>query len=280
MDVITSKSSLTSLIERLKGEGKEIGFVPTMGALHAGHLSLVKASKQDNDITIASVFVNPTQFNDKEDLRRYPRTPEADRALLEGSGCDYTFMPSVEEMYPEEETRAFRFGYVETVMEGARRPGHFSGVAQIVSKLFDIVSPHRAYFGQKDFQQVAIIRQLVRQLHYTLKIITCPIVREPDGLAMSSRNALLDPAQRESAPRIYRALQKAVELAASLEVEEVKARVVQEINETPCLETDYFEIVDSVELRPVKSWRESGSKVACVAVYAGNVRLIDNIIIG
>jgi pantoate--beta-alanine ligase len=185
----------------------------------------------------------------------------------------------VEEVYPEEDTRIFAFGHVGEVMEGSRRPGHFNGVAQVVSRLFDIVAPCRAYFGQKDFQQVAIIRQLVELLQYDVKIITCPIVREPDGLAMSSRNTLLEPRQRENVPLVYKTLQGAVELSHSLDVEEVRAWVVREINNNPYLKTDYFDIVDSVELRPVKSWQENGVKVGCVAVYAGNVRLIDNVII-
>jgi pantoate--beta-alanine ligase len=280
MDVITKKMSLTSLTERLKSEGKRVGFVPTMGALHAGHISLVKACKQANDITIASIFVNPTQFNDKDDLARYPRSPEQDIALLKESGCDYAFIPSVEEIYPEEETRTFHFGYIENVMEGAKRPGHFNGVAQVVSRLFDIVSPHRAYFGQKDFQQVAIVRRLVQQLHYNIEIVTCPIVREPDGLAMSSRNLLLTPEQRANASHIYQTLQKSTRMIASFDVEELKAWVIQKINENPCLETDYFDIVDNIELRPVRSWQENNVKVGCVAVYAGKIRLIDNITIG
>jgi pantoate--beta-alanine ligase len=279
MDVITRKLSLISLTERLRDEWKTIGFVPTMGALHAGHLSLVKKSKEENDITIASVFVNPTQFNDKDDLENYPRSPERDVALLKECGCDYAFLPGMEEIYPDEDTRTFSFGYAGSVMEGERRPGHFNGVAQVVSRLFDIVSPDRAYFGQKDFQQVVIIRQLVQQSRYNVKIVVCPTVRETDGLAMSSRNALLSTDQRASAPRIYQTLKRAAEMTASTGVQELKAWVTREIDESPYLKTDYFEIVDSVELRPVQSWQEAGEKIGCVAVHAGKVRLIDNIII-
>lgn len=191
MKVIYTKNELFSLIEGYKKEGKCVGFVPTMGALHNGHLSLVKACKNSCDIAVTSVFVNPTQFNDPEDLKRYPRTPEKDAELLKTAGCDLVFMPSVEEIYPEKDTRKFDFGYLETVMEGAKRPGHFNGVGQVVSRLFDIVQPHKAFFGMKDFQQVAIIKNMVNQLKYNIEIIPCPIVREESGLALSSRNALL-----------------------------------------------------------------------------------------
>ena len=199
-----------------------MGLVPTMGALHEGHISLVKACKKGNDIAVVSVFVNPTQFNDKEDLKRYPRTLDKDVALLEKNGCDYVFAPSVEEMYPEEDTRVFNFGYVESVMEGAKRPGHFNGVGQIVSKLFDIVRPHRAYFGMKDFQQIAVIKNMVKQLHYDLEIVSCPIIRETDGLAMSSRNTLLEPEYRKNAPHIHKVLEEATHLTSQMNVEELK----------------------------------------------------------
>ncbi|WP_294140100.1 pantoate--beta-alanine ligase [uncultured Sanguibacteroides sp.] len=278
METIYRKSPLTALIEKLKNEGKKVGFVPTMGALHEGHISLVKTCKRDNDITVVSIFVNPTQFNDKEDLKRYPRTVEKDTALLEKNGCDYVFVPDVEEIYPEEDTRKFDFGYVETVMEGAKRPGHFNGVGQVVSKLFDIVKPHRAYFGMKDFQQIAIIKNMVKQLHYNLEIIPCPIVREVDGLAMSSRNTLLEPLHRQNAPHIHKILQKATELTGKMNVEEVKQWVVNEINKNPYLEVEYFEIVDDTDLRPIKDWNENKTKVGCIAAYAGKIRLIDNIV--
>jgi pantoate--beta-alanine ligase len=279
MEVITERLPLIALAERLKREGREIGFVPTMGALHEGHLSLVRRCRQENGVAVASVFVNPTQFNDEEDLRRYPRTPERDFELLEGCGCDYVFAPGVSEVYPEVDTRVFSFGYAEEVMEGARRPGHFNGVAQVVSKFFDMIGPRRAYFGQKDFQQVAIIRQLVERSGYDVEIVTCPIVREPDGLAMSSRNMLLPPACRKNVPHVFRTLQGAIELAHSLDVERVKEWTVGEIDRNPYLRTDYFEVVDSVGLHPVRSWNEEGVKIGCVAVFAGDVRLIDNVVI-
>lgn len=269
---------MTALIEKLKNEGKKVGFVPTMGALHEGHISLVKTCKRDNDITVVSIFVNPTQFNDKEDLKRYPRTVEKDTVLLEKNGCDYAFVPDVEEIYPEEDTRLFDFGYVETVMEGAKRPGHFNGVGQVVSKLFDIVKPHRAYFGMKDFQQIAVIKNMVKQLHYNLEIIPCPIVREADGLAMSSRNTLLKPLYRQNAPHIHKVLQKATELTGKMNVEELKQWVIDEINKNPYLEVEYFEIVDDTDLRPIKDWNENKNKVGCIAVYADKIRLIDNIV--
>ena len=278
MEITAKKAVLTAWMEREREEGKGIGFVPTMGALHEGHISLVHASKKVNDITVVSIFVNPTQFNDKEDLKRYPRTLERDISLLEKAGCDLVFTPEEGDMYPEPDTRQFHFGYMESVMEGAKRPGHFNGVGQIVSKLFDIIRPHRAYFGIKDFQQVAIIKQLVKQCHYEIEIISCPIVREPDGLAMSSRNALLEPDYRQQAPHIYDILLKASNLTSQFNVEELKAWVWCEINKNPFLKVDYFEIVDDIELSPVKAWEENKTKVGCIAVYAGKIRLIDNIV--
>ncbi|MDE7373783.1 MAG: pantoate--beta-alanine ligase, partial [Odoribacter sp.] len=203
MQVFNTKNELANRIAGLKKEGKVIGFVPTMGALHEGHLSLVKASKKNSDITVVSIFVNPTQFNDPEDLKRYPRTLEQDIRLLETVDCDIVFAPSVEEIYPEPDTRKFDFGYLESVMEGAKRPGHFNGVGQVVSRLFDIVSPDKAFFGMKDFQQVAIIKYMVKQLKYNIEIIPCPIVREESGLAKSSRNTLLDEEHKKTAPHIY-----------------------------------------------------------------------------
>ena len=278
MNIITKKTELSTVIEKLKSEGKTVGLVPTMGALHEGHISLVKACKKGNDIAVVSVFVNPTQFNDKEDLKRYPRTLDKDVTLLEKNGCDYVFAPSVEEMYPEEDTRVFNFGYVESVMEGARRPGHFNGVGQIVSKLFDIVRPHRAYFGMKDFQQIAVIKNMVKQLKYNIEIIPCPIIREENGLAKSSRNTLLDEEYKKNAPHIYATLKKARNLASQMNVSELKKWIADEINNNPYLETEYVEIVDDTTLKVVENWSEEGTKVACVAVYAGKIRLIDNIV--
>ncbi len=210
MKIVNSIQELKSYLAEEKRDNKQIGFVPTMGALHGGHLSLVKRCVEENDVCVVSVFVNPTQFNDKHDLETYPRTLDKDCALLEPAGCDYVFAPSVEEMYPEPDTRTFDFGIVSAVMEGARRPGHFNGVAQIVSKLFYVVEPDNAYFGEKDFQQIAVIRAMVKQLDISVKINACPILRESDGLALSSRNVRLTSEQRQKAPLIARTLKESV----------------------------------------------------------------------
>ena len=273
MKVLNTKNELISLLENYKKEGKKIGFVPTMGALHEGHLSLVKESKKQSDITVVSIFVNPTQFNDPEDLKRYPRTLEKDLELLKTENCDVVFAPSVEEIYPEPDTRKFDFGYLETVMEGAKRPG------QVVSRLFDIIKPHKAFFGMKDFQQIAIIRNMVHQLHYNIEIISCPIIREENGLAKSSRNMLLDEDHKKNAPHIYATLKKAKELVSQKNVSEIKQWISDEINNNPYLETEYVEIVDEMTLQVTKEWEEKGNKVVCVAVYAGKIRLIDNIVL-
>lgn len=278
MQVLKSKIELVSLIDNYKKEGKTIGFVPTMGALHNGHLSLVKECKKNSDIAVVSIFVNPTQFNDPEDLKRYPRTLEKDTELLKTVDCDLIFAPSVEEIYPEPDTRKFDFGYLESVMEGAKRPGHFNGVGQVVSRLFDIVRPDKAFFGMKDFQQVAIIKNMVKQLNYSIQIFPCPIVREESGLALSSRNTLLDADHKKNAPHIYATLKKARNLASELSVSDLKKWITDEINSNSYLETEYVEIVDDTTLKITEDWKEAGTKVACVAVYAGNIRLIDNIV--
>lgn len=278
MRVLNTRNELVNLINNLKKEGKTIGFVPTMGALHEGHLSLVKESKKNSDITVVSVFVNPTQFNDPEDLKRYPRTLEQDVELLKSVNCDIVFAPSVEEIYPEPDTRKFNFGYLESIMEGAKRPGHFNGVGQVVSRLFDLVAPDKAFFGMKDFQQVVIIKYMVKQLKYNIEIIACPIVREENGLAKSSRNTLLDEDHRKNAPHIYNTLKKARSLASEMGVKEIREWIVNEINRNPFLDTEYVEIVDDTTLKVTEDWSEPGTKVACVAVYAGKIRLIDNIV--
>lgn len=278
MQVLNTKNELINLLGQYRKEGKKIGFVPTMGALHSGHLSLVKESKKNSDLTVVSIFVNPTQFNDPEDLKRYPRTLEKDVELLKTVDCDLVFAPSVEEIYPEPDTRKFDFGYLETVMEGAKRPGHFNGVGQVVSRLFDIVKPDKAFFGMKDFQQVAIIKDMVKQLNFPIEIIPCPIIREESGLALSSRNTLLDEEHKKNAPHIYATLKKARNLASQMNVAELKKWITEEINRNLYLETEYVEIVDDTTLNIVQSWEEKGTKVACVAVYAGKIRLIDNIV--
>jgi len=256
---------------------KQVGLVPTMGALHEGHISLVKRCVSENDICVVSVFVNPTQFNDKGDLERYPRTPEADAALLEKNGCNIVFMPSVSEMYPEEDTRVFDLGGVATVMEGAFRPGHFNGVAQIVSKLFYAVKPNRAYFGEKDFQQIAVIKEMNRQIGGDVEIVPCPIIREESGLAKSSRNTLLTEAQRVKAAKISRVLKESVTFVGSKSVKQTIEWVENQFKDDTEFRMDYYSIVDGQTLQDVASWDESNYIVGCIAIYLGKIRLIDNI---
>jgi pantoate--beta-alanine ligase len=278
MKLYTTITSLQEALKEGKSKGLNVGFVPTMGALHEGHLSLVKRAAGMCDIVVVSIFVNPTQFNDKNDLANYPRTLESDMKLLSTVRCEYIFSPSVEEVYPVPDTRKFEFGTLGSVMEGAFRPGHFNGVAQVVSRLFEIVLPDKAFFGRKDFQQMAIIKEMVRQLNVPIEIVPCDIVREKDGLAMSSRNKLLLPAHRNCAPLIFQALKEAKGLVQIKSVAEVKKSVVERINSNQLLSVEYFEIVDDTTLMPVESWSEPGTKVGCIAVYAGKVRLIDNIV--
>ena len=277
MKVIHTIEDLQAGLSVLKAQGKKVGLVPTMGALHAGHASLVKRSVNENDVTVVSVFVNPTQFNDKNDLVKYPRTLEADCKLLEDCGATLVFAPSVEEMYPEPDTRQFGYAPLDTVMEGAFRPGHFNGVCQIVSKLFDAVKPHRAYFGEKDFQQLAIIREMVRQMKFDLEIVGCPIVREEDGLALSSRNARLSSDERENALNISRTLFKSRTFAATHSVSETQKMVEDAISAAPGLRLEYFEIVDGNTLQKIGDWNETSYAVGCITVFCGEVRLIDNI---
>jgi pantoate--beta-alanine ligase len=272
-NIIETKSVLN--VHHSKGES--IGFVPTMGALHNGHVSLVKKAVAENDVVVVSIFVNPTQFNDKSDLKNYPRTPDTDIKMLQESGVHYIFLPSESEIYPEPDTRVFNFGLLDKVMEGAHRPGHFNGVAQVVSKLFDIVEPTRSYFGQKDFQQLAVIRNLVKQLDSKIEIISCPIIREDDGLAMSSRNLLLDKEYRKSAPTIYKTLSTARGKVNELTVNDLLTWVVSTINNDSNLVVEYFSLSDSETLQPVSSWDDSKSIIGCIAVKAGSVRLIDNV---
>lgn len=259
--------------------GKEIGLVPTMGALHAGHASLVKRSVKENNVTVVSVFVNPTQFNDKNDLKNYPRDLEADCNLLESAGADYVFAPAVDEVYPDADNRQFSFPPVDTVMEGAHRPGHFNGVCQVVSRLFYIVQPTRAYFGEKDFQQIAVIKAMVKSLGIGVQIVDCPIVREEDGLALSSRNQLLSPEERKIAVNISKTLKKSLTFAANNSVETTQKFVVETINAIDGLEVQYYQIVDGNSLQPVENWDDSSYIVGCITVFCGKtpIRLIDNI---
>lgn len=277
MEVIHTIKDLQAELSALKAQGKKVGLVPTMGALHTGHASLVKRSADENEVTVVSVFVNPTQFNDKNDLVKYPRTLDADCRLLETCGATFVFAPSVDEMYPQPDTREFSYAPLDTVMEGAFRPGHFNGVCQIVSKLFDAVQPHRAYFGEKDFQQLAVIREMVRQMKYDLEIVGCPIVREADGLALSSRNARLSAAERENALNISQTLFKSRTFAAAHSVSETQKMVEEAIAAVPGLRLEYFEIVDGNTLQKLGSWDETSYAVGCITVFCGDVRLIDNI---
>ena len=277
MFLIETIIELQNKLNALKGNGT-IGFVPTMGALHAGHISLVERAVTENQVVVVSIFVNPTQFNDKTDLEKYPRNLNADLKLLEKTGCQIVFAPLSMEIYPEPDNRKFDFGILETVMEGKHRPGHFNGVAQVVSKLFDIVSPDKAYFGLKDFQQLAIIKNMVKQLKLPVEIIPCPIVREESGLAMSSRNELLSADECKNAAVISETLLKSKELSREKSVNELKNWITENINKNEYLTVEYVDIVDDIQLQPVKSWDEKIVKVACVAVFCGKVRLIDNIV--
>jgi len=277
MKLVYSIVDLKDYLQKERQLNKRIGFVPTMGALHAGHMSLVNVCVKENDITVVSIFVNPTQFNDKRDLETYPRTLDSDCLLLEQAGCDYVFIPSEEEMYPEPDNREFDFGTISQVMEGAHRPGHFNGVAQIVSKLFYAVEPDNAYFGEKDFQQIAVIRAMCKQLAIPVNIHACPILRESDGLALSSRNIRLTSEQRQKAPLIACTLKESTNFVAEKNVQEVVDYVVDTINKEPDMCVEYYEIVDGNTLESLQNWSDSDYIVGCVTVYCGKVRLIDNI---
>ena len=278
MKIIHTIVELRAHLDEYKTLGQQIGLVPTMGALHEGHIRLVERCVQENAACVVSIFVNPTQFNDKNDLISYPRTPEQDTEMLRKAGCKYVFMPTAEEMYPVPDTRKFSFGLLETVMEGSFRPGHFNGVAQIVSKLFDAVKPDRAYFGEKDFQQLAIIRKMTNDLHYPIEIVVCPIVREKDGLAMSSRNRRLSSQEREKAPLIAELLSKSTTFVSVKSISDTISYVTQNLAKDPTFKLEYYEIVDGDTLQPVENWDDSSYIVGCIAVFCGPVRLIDNIV--
>ena len=284
MQTITTIAALNAAIEEAKNANKTIGLVPTMGALHEGHLSLIHKAREQNDLVVVSVFVNPIQFNNKEDLAKYPRTVEADCEKLSSAGADIAFVPSVEEMYPEPVNTVYHFGPIEEVMEGPRRPGHFSGVAVVVRRLFDLTKPNRAYFGEKDYQQIAIIRNLLEQIKYPIEIVPCPIVRAEDGLALSSRNMRLSAEARAVAPHIYATLQQAVEMSEVEDVETVHDFVIDtlssfhEVNgldESLKFEPEYFEIVNDTTLQPISDWKDTKGIVGCIAVWLTGVRLID-----
>lgn len=275
MRIISRKTELEALISDFRSQGKTIGFVPTMGALHQGHLSLVAQSKAGTDVTVCSIFVNPTQFNDPADLQRYPRTPDKDAAMLEQAGCDVLFMPAVEEVYPEKDTRTFDFGRLGQVLDGAARPGHFNGVGQVLSILFAMVQPDKAYFGLKDYQQVQIVKRLVQLLHLPVQIVPCDILREPDGLAMSSRNALLGAEERAVAAFIPAIMQEAKQIYNDQGLEASEQYVQQAVAAHPLMKLDYYKICDRDTLE--EQTRKSDNAIALIAVFVGKIRLIDNL---
>ena len=279
MRIISTVRGLSDLL--LKSiENRTLGFVPTMGALHSGHLSLVKKSCSENDFTICSIFVNPTQFNNSQDLKKYPSQLNSDLILLEESGCDFVFTPSIEEIYPENyQPKTYSFGLLENVMEAVNRPGHFNGVAMVVSRLFSIVKPQKAYFGEKDFQQLAIVKSMVTQDKIPVQIISCPIVREPSGLAMSSRNSRLTEHQRRASSRIYSRLCEVLKMQPNHTIAELKNWVQQEFNKDSDLVLEYFEISNPNTLAPSFNWSSSATHIACIAIFVGEVRLIDNILL-
>jgi pantoate--beta-alanine ligase len=277
MQIFDKINDLKSALKPYKAKYKVIGFVPTMGALHNGHISLVETSLKKNDVTIVSIYVNPTQFNDINDLKNYPRNFQQDFNMLEKIGCQIVFTPTDHEMYPEPDNRVFDFGNMANMMEGKHRPGHFNGVAQIVTKLFDAVQPDNAYFGQKDFQQLSIIQKIVKDLNYPINIEACPIVREPDGLAMSSRNMLLGANERQAAPLINKTLLEARNMINTINLSEIASFVEQSINHNQFLKLEYFEAVNTHTLQQVKEITGNEPVTACIAVFAGKIRLIDNI---
>lgn len=279
MKIIDTVAALQLAVTEAKQQGLSVGLVPTMGALHEGHASLIRQCVAENQLTVVSVFVNPTQFNDPKDLQHYPRTFEADAQLIASLGGDIVFAPSVEEIYPQEDKRVFSYPPIDTVMEGARRPGHFNGVCQIVSKLFDMVSPDKAYFGEKDFQQIAVVRAMMCDLGYKFQLVPCPIVRETSGLALSSRNALMSEDERVLATNIYRTLRESVVFSQAHTVAETQQFVVNQLNALEGLEVEYYEIVDGETLQTVTSWEDAAQIQGCITVFCGArpVRLIDNI---
>ncbi|MBA2612823.1 MAG: pantoate--beta-alanine ligase [Bacteroidetes bacterium] len=277
MLIFTKIADLRGFLKEIKSLGQSVGFVPTMGALHNGHISLISISKKTCNITVCSIFVNPTQFNDKADLKRYPRMPEKDAAFLENAGCDVLFMPSVEEVYPTEKKEAYDFDYLNTVLEGKFRPGHFNGVAQVVKRLFEIVEPDKAFFGSKDYQQVMIIKALVKQMHSHIEIVSCPILRESDGLAMSSRNTLLSKEEREIATKVPKIMIEAKQLALNKGINEAKQFVDNEVEKVSLMKLEYFEICNADTLKTITDNNVPKNAIALIAVFVGKIRLIDNL---
>ena len=279
MHLIESLSEIKQLTQKARASGKTIGFVPTMGALHAGHLELLHRARAENDLVCCSIFVNPIQFNNPEDYQHYPRVINEDARQLETTGCDYLFLPAAADMYPRPIALSIHFGALETVMEGKFRPGHFSGVAAVVSKLFHLVNPHKAYFGQKDLQQCAVVRQLVEDLNFNLELVCHPIIREADGLAMSSRNRRLTEPERRQAVQLYTALTLARHWLQTKPVADVKAAVAAYLQDYNLIELEYFEVADAASLQPLATAASSNGLALCIAAYLGRIRLIDNIII-
>ncbi len=279
MEIFKTIRETQDYISEIKAQGKTVGFVPTMGALHDGHLSLLRRANLENDLSATSIFVNPIQFNNPEDLAKYPRTIEEDARMLAEIACDILFNPETNEMYPDPVLDKYNFGHLDKVLEGKYRPGHFNGVAVVVKKLFDIVMPDRAYFGMKDFQQLRIIQTMVEALELPVEIVPCPTIREKDGLAMSSRNVRLSAHERSIAPVIYRVLEDVKEKAGKIPVKEAEARARHQLNKYEEIQVEYFEIVDAKTLLPINNWNDTASAVACTAAYLGRVRLIDNIVL-
>lgn len=276
MQVFQQISEIKTYISSQKQQHKTIGFVPTMGALHQGHISLINESKKVCDITVCSIFVNPTQFNNANDLTRYPRTPEVDRQLLEQAGCDVLYMPDVKDIYPTKDTRQFNFGYIDTILEAEHRPGHYNGVGQVVSILLAGIEPNKAFFGSKDYQQVMIVRTLVKQLKLPVEIISCPILREDDGLAMSSRNMLLTPEERKIASLVPKMMEGARDIAKQIGVSAAKLYILNEVAQVPLMKLDYYEVCDTETLEPLTALKPNQQAISLIAVFVGNIRLIDN----
>jgi pantoate--beta-alanine ligase len=279
MEVFSGIQAIREYLGKERKGGKSIGFVPTMGALHEGHLSLIRRSTVENDLTVCSVFVNPIQFNNKKDLENYPRTLDNDLEILEKTGCDVVFVPGEAEMYPKGEAGPldFDFGHLDKILEGKFRPGHFKGVAIVVKKLFEIIEPHNAYFGKKDYQQLLVISEMVKKFNMPVRIVPCLTVREPDGLAMSSRNMRLNPVDRKMAPLIFETLSEVKEKAGTLPVNTLKEWAVKKINANPAFDVEYIEIADKSTLLPLESWKTMEKAIVLAAVKLNDIRLIDNI---
>ncbi len=279
MRIIREIKEIREEVASQRQKGLTIGFVPTMGALHQGHISLINYSKQQTNVTVCSIFVNPTQFNNQMDLQHYPRTPEADIKLLEEAGCDILYMPEVEDVYPEKDNRKFNFGYLDTILEGAHRPGHFNGVGQVVSILLEGVKPDKAFFGSKDYQQVMVVKELVKQLHLSVDIVACPILREPDGLAMSSRNTRLTSEERKTAACIPKIMNEAKTLVSQKGITYARLYVEEQIAQHPTMKLEYYEVCDADTLELLSGYDPKQKAVSLIAVFVGNIRLIDNWII-